>query len=486
MASESVLLWLRQDLRLADNPALDDAVRSGLPVVPVLVWAPEEEGRWAPGAASRWWLHHALADLEAQLGHLGSRLVFRRGPTVDTLLALARECGARLCVWNHRYEPAVTARDAQLREALEAAGVQVRLYHGSLLRDPATIRTAGGGPYQVFTPYWRRCLDAGEPREPLPAPRALRAPAAWPRGLTLNSLALLPRIAWDAGLQAAWRPGTAGAHEALTAFLKTGLSSYAGQRDAPAVAGTSRLSPHLHVGTLSPHQIWHAARARLARDGTAAATGADPYGRQLLWREFAHALLHHFPRTADEPLRREYLHFPWRPADETLTAWQQGRTGYPIVDAAMRELWHTGWMHNRARMIVASFLVKDLLLSWQEGARWFWDTLVDADLANNTLGWQWAGGCGADAAPYFRVFNPVLQGEKFDPRGTYVRRFVPELARLDVRWLHQPWRAPSPVLASAGIRLGQTYPMPLVDHAQARQRALAALKAMPRRGLGSA
>ncbi len=462
----SAIVWFRQDLRIEDHPALTAAAAGGLPVVPVFVWSPQEEGEWAPGAASRWWWHGALRDLASQLAACGSRLILRRGATAGAeLLAVAGQVNARVIHWTRRLEPDAITRDLRLQARLEAAGMEVRMADGACLHDPHHLRTGAGGPYQVFTPFWRRLQAAGPPRRPLPAPRRLTAPPAWPAGVALDALDLLPRVDWAGGLREAWRPGAAGAREALAGFARDGQAHYAARRDALARDGTSRLSPYLHTGELSPFQVWHA-------------VAAEPYRRQLAWREFAHHLLVHFPRTPAEPLRPDYGRFPWRDDPAAQRAWERGRTGYPIVDAAMRQLWCTGWMHNRARMIVASFLVKDLLIPWQAGARWFWDTLVDADLANNTLGWQWAAGCGADAAPYFRIFNPVRQGETFDPQGAYVRAHLPELARLPDRWVHRPWEAPPALLAAAGVVLGRDYPAPIVDHAAARLRALQALKQM--------
>jgi len=471
------IVWFRRDLRLSDHPALDAAVRRGGAVIPVFVWAPDEESPWPPGAASRWWLHHSLAALDADLRARGARLVLRAGPSGRALAALARETGANAVFWTSLVEPAAVARDAAVRESLEAIGLETHAAPPDLLFDPQAARSGAGRAYQVFTPWYAACLRLPPPEKPFPAPRHIPAPARWPASLNLASLGLLPRTDWAGGLRETWTPGEAGARERLGRMLRKGLRDYSASRDMPARAGTSRLSPHLHWGEMGPRQIFHAVRES---SGARPGTGAREFVRQLGWRDFAHYLLVHFPRTTDAPLRLAYRRFPWRHDADGLQAWQRGRTGYPIVDAGMRELWHTGWMHNRVRMIVASFLVKDLLLSWREGARWFWDTLVDADLANNTLGWQWAGGCGADAAPYFRIFNPVSQGERFDAGGAYVRRWVPELARLPADWIHRPWEAAPQVLRAAGVELGRTYPLPIVDHGAARRRALQALASLRR------
>jgi len=469
----ATIVWYRQDLRVHDQPALAAAARAGGPVVPVYVWAPEEAGEWAPGAASRWWLHGSLASLGGELGARGARLTLRQGTAATALAALAREAGAARVVCSRAYEPWALRQEEAVRRALAGARVAFEALPGRLLWEPVAVRGRSGAPLRVFTPFHRACLALGEPEAPLPPPQRLPAPAEWPAGEPLEALGLLPRVPWDAGLRAEWRPGRAGAAARLAALSPERLTRYPAERDFPAAEATSRLSPHLHFGEVSPREVWHAA-------GAAGAAG-EAFRRQLAWREFAHHLLAHFPHTPTEPLRPEFAAFRWEDDPAGLEAWRRGQTGFPLVDAGLRQLWATGWMHNRVRMVVASFLVKDLLLPWQEGARWFWDTLVDADLANNTLGWQWTAGCGADAAPYFRVFNPVTQGEKFDPTGEYVRRWVPELAGLPTRLLHRPWTASASDLTAAGVRLGATYPHPVVDHAFARARALAALQRLPAR-----
>jgi deoxyribodipyrimidine photo-lyase len=466
MGMNCTLLWFRIDLRLADNPALHHALASGA-VVPVFIWDPESEEPWSPGGATRWWLHQSLAALGESLRAMGSRLVIRRGPVLETLLAVAKEAGANAVAWSRRYEPAVIARDSRLKESLRTAGLEAESFAAALLHEPHTVENKSGNPFQVFTPFWKHCLAKVDPDEPLPAPDHLPGPANWPESLPLSALELEPKIDWAGGFRAAWTPGEAGAMARLERFLGGAGRHYGAARDIPGIEGTSRLSPHLHFGEISPRQIWHAAR----RSGLPG-WRESRYITEVGWREFAHHLLYHFPNTTSEPLRKEFARFPWKENAALLKAWQRGMTGYPIVDAGMRELWATGWMHNRVRMIVASFLVKDLLISWTEGAAWFWDTLVDADLAQNTLGWQWTAGCGADAAPYFRVFNPSGQGEKFDPDGAYVRRWCPELARVPKEWLHRPWEAPFDTLAAAGVVLGRQYPRPIVDHGAARNFAL--------------
>lgn len=470
------LVWLRNDLRLEDNPALVAAVESGEPVIPVFVWSTQEESPWAPGAASRWWLHQSLTRLDQALRQRGVRLVVRRGPALVALQSLVAETGASAVFWNRRYEPLVRRRDAELKAALRADGLQVRTFNASLLFEPWTVRTKAEKPFQVFAPFWKACLASTAPAPPLAAPGRLRGPRRWPKSVGLEALELQPGVDWASGLRETWHPGESGAREQLERFVDEALFHYPDGRDRPALALTSRLSPHLCFGEIGPRQVWQAVNARACAERIPGLLrGAEIYLRELGWREFAYHLLFHFPHTPELPLRGEFERFPWDADERSLRAWQRGRTGYPMVDAGMRELWATGWMHNRVRMLVASFLVKDLLLSWRSGAEWFWDTLVDADLANNTLGWQWTAGCGADAAPYFRVFNPISQGEKFDAAGDYVRRWVPELARLPAAWIHRPWQAPASVLIDAGVAIGRTYPAPIIDHAAARRRALAAL-----------
>jgi deoxyribodipyrimidine photo-lyase len=386
--------------------------------------------------------------------------------------------------WNRRYEPAIVARDESLKATLRAAGLQAESYNGALLHEPWSIQNKSGKPFRVFTPFWKTCLAAGEPDPPLPVPRHVAPVQKQPISLPIAALELEPKMNWATGLQAAWCPGTAGAGGELKRFLAHGILAYSSGRNRPDLLGTSRLSPHLRFGEISPRQVWHAVASFAGSQSVPAKTWRSwQFLTELGWREFAYHLLYHFPQTAEQPLRPEFASFPWRDHAAWLQAWQRGQTGYPLVDAGMRELWSTGWMHNRVRMVVASFLVKNLLINWTQGARWFWDTLVDADLANNTLGWQWTAGCGADAAPFFRIFNPVSQGEKFDPEGSYVRRWIPELARIPDRWLHRPWEAPPAQLTAAGIELGRTYPRPIVSHLVAREVALEAyhdMKAKPR------
>ncbi len=470
------IVWFRRDLRLSDNPALEAARIAGGPVIPLFIDASNEEMPWTSGAASRWWLHHSLAALDQSLRSRGSRLILRSGPSIRCLCELAGECGAAGVYWNRGYEPAVAARDLAVKAGLESNGLHAATFNGSLLFEPSEVRNNSGAPFRVFTPFWRACLSSlVQPRASRRPCPALAAPRRWPGSLALEQLQLRPVPDWAGGLRQAWHPGEDGARARLKEFVLGALSAYPRARELPAVQGTSRLSPHLHFGEISSHTVWNEIKSAAARtDDPDLREAGDAFLRQIGWREFACHLLAGFHDFDRDPLRVEFRGFPWRRSARDLTAWQEGRTGYPLVDAGMRELWTTGWMHNRVRMVVASFLTKDLLLHWMEGARWFWETLVDADLANNAFGWQWTAGCGADAAPYFRIFNPVGQGERFDPKGEYVRRWVPELAMLPTQWIHKPWQAPAAILKDSGIRLGEDYPKPIVDHRESRRRALAA------------
>jgi deoxyribodipyrimidine photo-lyase len=476
------IVWFRRDLRLADNAALTAAIERGGPVIPVYIFAPDEEAPWQPGAASRWWLHHSLTALQAELAKLGAPLVIRRGPSQTALDQLVSETGAGAVFWNRLYEPTTTPRDTSIKQALRRRGLEVRSFAGALLFEPTLIANKQGRPFQVFTPFWNHLTRLDDPPAPLPAPHRIAAPTTPPNSLAVEDLGLLPTIDWAGTMRATWSPGEAAARRALKAFAtQEGAGVYTDVRDRPDLVGTSRLSPALHFGEVSPRQCWHAGKQAIA----AGAPGKESiwgWLRQLGWRDFAAHLLFHFPDTDQRPLRPEFEAFPWEENAAALRAWQRGRTGYPIVDAGMRELWATGWMHNRVRMIVASFLVKHLRIHWIHGARWFWDTLVDADLGNNTLGWQWTAGCGADAAPYFRVFNPITQGEKFDVTGDYVRRWVPEIALLPREVLFQPWEADSMTLKKCGVALGGNYPRPIVDHRAGREAALAAYGSIRKAG----
>jgi deoxyribodipyrimidine photo-lyase len=475
------LVWFRQDLRLQDNSALAAALRRGGAVIPVYLLDDSAEGRWPLGAASRWWLHHSLASLAGSLRRRSSRLILARGDARSVLARLVRVTGAGAVYWNRRYEPAAESRDREVAALLAGAGAEVRVFGGALLFDPRSVANRQGGPFQVFTPFWRHCLELPVEKPTRLGSRPFPAPRVWPRSLGLGALRLLPRLRWDVGLAKAWSPGERAAALRLRRFVARSVDRYADRRDRPGEDGTSRLSPHLHFGEIGPRQVWAALGRQSEKTGVfPAGNGARVFLKEIGWREFAHHLLVHFPSTPTAPLREAFRRFPWArdPGGRLRRAWREGRTGYPIVDAGMRQLWASGWMHNRVRMIAASFLVKHLRVSWTEGAAWFWDTLVDADLANNTLGWQWSAGCGADAAPYFRIFAPVTQGRRWDPRGDYVRRWIPELGGLPAEFVHAPWEAPAAVLARARVRLGSSYPAPIVGHAAARAAALAAFRSL--------
>jgi deoxyribodipyrimidine photo-lyase len=462
-AQNPAILWFRNDLRLSDNAALNAALETGRPVLPVFVLDDKAAGRWAMGGASRWWLHHSLDALEQSLRQRGASLVLRRGDSVAIIGDLVRQTGAEdvftgglVDPWSRRIDQA----------AVEAIGCRLHRMRTTTLFNPDQVRTRTGGAYSVYTPFAKACIAIGGPKPALPAPESLSGYASV-ESERLESWGLLPRKPdWASGLRETWTPGEAGALERAEAFLAHRLRGYAAARDQPGDDGTSMLSPHLHFGEISPARLWHLANQ------AAGGRGREVFIRELLWREFCANLLWHNPDLPEAPLKPEFAAMPWRDDRPGLDAWHRGRTGVPIVDAGMRQLWHIGWMHNRVRMIVASFLIKHLMIPWQQGEAWFWDTLVDADLASNAANWQWVAGCGADAAPYFRIFNPVLQGRKFDADGDYVRHFVPELAQLDARHIHAPWEAPPEALQQAGIRLGETYPRPIVDLVAGRARAL--------------
>ena len=483
-AARPVVVWLRSDLRLSDNPALVRAGESGQPVIPLYILDDDPSAGRALGGAARWWLHHSLIALAASLDALGRglgqapRLLLRRGRTADVLAKLSVSTGASRIICNRTYDPLVDAADAAVESALRPLGVAFERCGGEMLAEPDALVTGGGGPFRIFTPFWNR-LHSLEPSEPLPAPRALARYGGPMASERIEDWGLLPRIGWDARFASIWTPGERGAAARLRAFLREQSADYRGTRDFPALEGTSRLSPHLRFGEISARQVWHAF-LRGSAGGRTELTGAG-FLRELGWREFARYTLHHFPDLPVRPLRPEFAVFEWRDDVRALDAWRHGRTGYPIVDAGMRELWRTGWMHNRVRMIVGSFLVKDLLIPWQRGEAWFWDTLVDADRANNALNWQWVSGCGVDAAPYFRIFNPVAQSQRFDPDGAYLRKWIPELRALAAPAIHEPSTAAPGVLEGAGVRLGETYPRPIVVHAEARKRALARFEALRRR-----
>ncbi len=467
-----VIVWLRRDLRLKDNPALNAAIETGAPVILVFIWAPEEEDPWEMGGASQWWLHHSLKSLDSDLQEIaGSGLTVLK--STSSLKAL-KECADATCAqavfWNRRYEPHIIERDQQIKKELRESGLEAKSFNGSLLFEPHQVQNKSGSPFKVFTPFWKHCLtrDFDSPHS-----KYIQSVIQWDQSIEIDSLQLTPTLSWADAFPEYWTPGEASAHESLKSFLKKAVQDYNDDRNRPDHQGTSRLSPHLAFGEISPRQIVDSLVKSMKSDSPGKLPkDASIYLSEVGWREFAYHLIYHFPHTTTEPLRPEFADFPWEKSKEDLQAWQKGMTGYPIVDAGMRELWTTGWMHNRVRMIVASFLIKDLRIHWLEGSKWFWDTLVDADLASNTMGWQWTAGSGADAAPYFRIFNPVTQGERFDPEGDYVRKWVPELRKLPAKCIHQPWTAKEWELKRSEVILGETYPERIVHHDTARKIAL--------------
>ena len=476
MTESPIIVWIRRDLRLHDNPALSEAAKRGSPLIPVFIWAPEEEGNWSMGEAQRWWLHYALSAFSTSLLRKGLNLILRRGPSRATLFDLAKATGAQSVFWNTVYEPAEKLRDDQVTKFLRENGIESVHCDAQLLHDPDTILTGSGTPYKVYTPFWRNVEKNLVVPSPLEVPDHM-APFNGQDNipsLHIDELELRPKLNWATEFYDTWSPGEHVAIKKLSDFMDGHIDYYSEKRDLPHVDGTSILSPHLHFGEISARTIWHEITKEIPF-----ATKDErkiPFLKQLIWREFAYHLIHHFPHTSDQNLRSTFDRFPWSQNQEKLTRWQKGETGYPIVDAGMRQLWRTGWMHNRVRMIVASFLTKHLLTHWLDGAKWFWDTLLDANLPNNTMGWQWASGSGADAQPFFRIFNPMNQGKKFDPKGIYVRKWVPELERVPNSYIHEPWLMTSSQQHQANVKIGSQYPSPIVNHKEAREFALDAYR----------
>ncbi|WEK59870.1 MAG: deoxyribodipyrimidine photo-lyase [Candidatus Microbacterium colombiense] len=416
MPSPSIV-WFRDDLRLADNPALRAAIDRGEPIVALFVLDEESPGVRPLGGAARWWLHHSLQSLSERLGERGASLVLRRGAAERVIREIVDDSGAGAVFWNRRYGGAERAVDAALKSSLRTDGVEVASFAASLLHEPWTVTTGSGTHYSVFTPFWRACLELPAPRGPLPEPREIDGAGRTPSSDSLDGWNLLPtRPDWAEGLRETWEPGEPAARRRLHEFLTDDLAHYDRARDEPSAGATSLLSPRLRWGELSPFTVWHE---------SVEVDGAGGFLSEVGWREFAWHTAYHFPDLATKNLRRQFDAFPWpRLHPSHLAAWQQGSTGVPLVDAGMRELWRTGVMHNRVRMVTASFLIKNLLIDWRRGEEWFWDTLVDADGANNPFNWQWVAGSGADAAPYFRVFNPELQAKKFDPQNLYISQWA--------------------------------------------------------------
>lgn len=466
----STLVWFRQDLRLRDNPALTYASEQGS-VIPLYIFDTDCPEHFVPGSASKWWLHNSLNSLNKSLNN---QLHCLKGVASKILIDFIHQHDIKTVVWNRCYEPWQIKRDTQLKQILIESGIAVQSFNSHLLWEPWQVLKKDGTPYKVFTPYYRRgCLSKTAPRMPIEAPQNLQVEYIPTLDKGLNSLELMPETNWHGKIETMCTPGEQGATTHLSDFLPSGAKEYKNKRDFPDLGATSKLSPHLHFGEISPNQIWYAAIDAL--NGDTEDTGLDCYLSELGWREFSHNLLFHFPHIPQKNFSPKFEHFPWRSDDAALDAWKEGQTGIPIVDAGMRELRQTGIMHNRLRMVVGSFLVKNLLINWREGERWFWDCLLDADLAANSASWQWIAGTGADAAPYFRIFNPVTQGQRFDVKGDYVKRYCPELSKLPDKYIHNPWDAPKNILDYAGVKLGENYPKPLVDLKVSRQRALDAL-----------
>jgi len=466
---QKTIIWLRNDLRLKDNPALYEAAEHGI-VIPVYIFDNKTQNDWKLGGASKWWLHHSLVSLAKDFKKFGINLIIRSGNPKEILGKLLIESVADAIFWNRCYEPDSIKRDTDIKKSLEESGIKVKSFNASLLFEPWEIKNQQGNNYKVFTPFWKHCLSLPQQSEPLSEPKFKPTDIAL-KSDNIESLQLLPKNPdWSGGLAEKWQPGEAGAILLLNHFLDNSINNYSNGRDIPALGSTSTLSPHLHFGEISPRQIWHAVNFHAEINSSPKERhNLQKFMAEIGWREFSYNLLYYYPDFATQPFNKKFAYFPWLEDAENLRLWQQGKTGYPIVDAGMRQLWHTGYMHNRVRMIVASFLTKHLMIHWHEGAKWFWDTLVDADLASNSAGWQWVAGCGADAAPYFRIFNPVLQGKKFDPDGEYVRKWVPELANIDRKYIHSPWESP---------KIIRNYPSPIVDHAYARDRAMQAYNAI--------
>lgn len=467
MSTKKVIHWFRQDLRLSDNPSLSAALKHGA-VLPVYILDTVNADDKSMGSASRCWLHYSLKDLNIRLDN---KLIVLSGDPLSLFIKLIEKYKIDEIYWNRCYELWQIKRDSTITLKLKEFDINVKTFNSALLWEPFEIEKKSGGHYKVFTPFYRKgCLLSTPPRNPISKPKKIAYVNDNVRATSIEALNLLPNKPWDKTIMAHWQVGELAAMKRLKTFIKQCIHDYAEGRNFPAKEKISRLSPHLHWGEIAPHQIWHAIKNLSQNKNT------DCFLSELGWREFSYNLLYYYPNLPDKNLQKKFDTFPWRKNKKMLTAWQRGMTGYPIIDAGMRELWQTGFIHNRIRMIVASFLIKNLLIHWREGQAWFWDCLVDADLASNSANWQWVAGCGADAAPFFRIFNPITQGKKFDPTGEYTRQYVPELAPIPDNYLFSPWEAPKEVLEQSGIALGKTYPKPIVDLSLSRQRALDAYK----------
>lgn len=469
-----IIVWMRHDLRLEDNPALYHAAYNKTPIIPVFIYDPKSMDR-DYGAAQKWWLHHALNSLRDDFKKHNVNLLIREGDSQEILEGLIKETDAAGVYWNRFYEKWQMDRDAQIKKELRSRDLDIHSFQAHLLFEPWQIESGSGHHYKVFTPYYKKCLEKADLiDEPLPVPNSMISASDDLKLGTIDDLNFLPEIRWDKKLQDDWDISEKAAHARLSHFFKKGLKNYIDGRDCPSIDGTSHMSPYLRWGMISPRTIWHETKSN-AGSNDIPNNQAEFFLREVMWREFTHHLLYYHPDMKSVPIQDKFKDFPWQKNKEFLKAWQKGNTGYPMVDAGMRQLWQTGWMHNRVRMIVGSLLVKHLLISWEEGESWFWDCLVDADPANNTAGWQWIGGCGADAAPYFRIFNPMTQGDKFDAYA-YVRKYVPEIANLPDKYLFSPWEADQTLLQKHKVKLGETYPRPVIEHKEGREQALAAFE----------
>jgi deoxyribodipyrimidine photo-lyase len=468
------IMWFRQDLRLSDNPALTAALESSRTVIPLFVLPQLSGHAWSIGEASRWWLNESLQALSHDISELGSRLIIRRGNPGEVLTEIARQYSVADIYSNEVYEPGERTEDKKVAAALEQQGITIHRHHGNLLLAPELVKNKSNAPYRVFTPFYRYYVQNGYATQLAERPDQLPPVPGDIGSVATDFPDLLPANGWYQKLDNYWEPGENGVVKCLAELTDDKLAGYPGNRDIPSQSGTSRLSPHLHFGEISPRQVIDRLDSLVSQSTyPGISKGRESLLRQLVWRDFACHILHHFPHTANKPFNADYERFPWQQADsKLLVAWQTGKTGIPIIDAGMRELWETGWMHNRVRMIVASLLTKNAGQHWLHGAKWFWDTLVDADLANNSMGWQWVAGCGVDAAPYFRIFNPVSQSKKFDPDGRYLVRWVPEIRNLPLRYLHEPWATPGEIQRHCGVEIGRDYPAPVIDIAASRKHAL--------------
>ena len=462
------IFWFRQDLRVHDNPGLTSALSLGN-VLPIYILDDINSNQHRMGAASRWWLHNSLKNLNKRLEN---KISFYLGDPLKILGDLIKKFEIKNVFWNRCYEPWRIERDTQIKSYFNKKNINVETFNSSLLWEPWNILKSDKTPYKVFTPFYRKgCLMSNPTREPLQEPSLESLIRDKEINTTLDSLKLIPKIKWYKEMESLWEPGEEGATKKLREFLNNGLNGYKEGRNFPGKKNVSQLSPHMHFGEISQNEVWYKAKSI---GDSETSKDLDHFLSELGWREFSYNLLFHFPGLPKENLQEKFNNFPWKKDSDLLTKWQKGLTGYPIIDAGMRELWQTGYMHNRIRMIVGSFLVKNLLLHWHEGEKWFWDCLIDADLASNSASWQWVAGSGADAAPYFRIFNPITQANRFDPEGEYILKFIPELKELPIKYLFSPWEAPEEILKSANVTLGVDYPKPIVDLKESRDAALEA------------